>query len=92
MYIQALLKTKNIRLGAGAHLLPYHHPVELAQRISYLDHLSKGRLLVGIGAGGLPSDAEIFNVDIKAGEKGNVEKIKKFSVKKELILRAVKQN
>ena len=28
---QALLKTKNIRLGAGAHLLPYHHPVELAQ-------------------------------------------------------------
>ena len=65
---QALLKTKNIRLGAGAHLLPYHHPVELAQRISYLDHLSKGRLLVGIGAGGLPSDAEIFNVDIKAGE------------------------
>ena len=34
---QALARTKNIRLGAGAHLLPYHHPVELAHRIAYID-------------------------------------------------------
>jgi hypothetical protein len=37
---QAFALTKNIRLGAGAFLLPYHVPVELAQRISYLDHIS----------------------------------------------------
>ena len=30
---QALVKTKRIRLGAGAYLLPYHLPAELAHRI-----------------------------------------------------------
>ena len=68
MIAQALMRTKNIKLGAGAHLLPYHHPAELAQRIAYLDHLSQGRLLVGIGAGGLQTDAIMFDVDFDAGE------------------------
>ena len=68
MIAQALTRTKNIKLGAGAHLLPYHHPVELALRIAYLDHLAQGRLLVGIGAGGLQTDAILFDVDFDAGE------------------------
>ena len=68
MIAQALTRTKNIKLGAGAHLLPYHHPAELALRIAYLDHLSQGRLLVGIGAGGLQTDAIMFDVDFDAGE------------------------
>ena len=37
---QALLQTKRIKLGPGAHLLPYHHPVELAHRVAFLDHLA----------------------------------------------------
>ena len=41
---QALLQTKRIKLAAGAHLLPYHHPVELAHRVAFLDHLAQGRL------------------------------------------------
>ena len=65
---QALMQTNNIRLGAGAHLLPYHHPVELAHRVSYLDHMAQGRLLLGIGAGGLQTDAIMFNVDFESGE------------------------
>ena len=68
MIAQALTRTRNIKLGAGAHLLPYHHPVELALRIAYLDHLAQGRLLVGIGAGGLQTDAILFDVDFDAGE------------------------
>ncbi len=68
MIAQALTRTRNIKLGAGAHLLPYHHPVELAMRIAYLDHLAQGRLLVGIGAGGLQTDAILFDVDFDAGE------------------------
>ena len=46
---QALLQTKNIKLGTGAHLLPFHHPVELACRVAYLDHLAQGRYMFGIG-------------------------------------------
>ncbi|WP_077213053.1 LLM class flavin-dependent oxidoreductase [Bacillus dakarensis] len=59
---QAITMTKQIKLAPGAHLLPYHHPVELAHRVAYLDHLSQGRLMLGIGAGGLPSDHQTFGV------------------------------
>ena len=65
---QALTRTKNIKLGSGVYLLPFHHPVELAYRIAYLDHLAKGRLLVGIGSGGLPTDVKLFDVDYESGE------------------------
>lgn len=65
---QAILQTEQIRLAPGAHLLPYHHPVELAHRVAYLDHLAQGRLMLGIGAGGLPSDWRLFNVDGMNGE------------------------
>lgn len=68
MIAQALLKTKQIKLAPGAHLLPYHHPVELAHRVAYLDHLSQGRLMLGVGAGGLASDCETFGVDGANGE------------------------
>ena len=49
---QALLQTKNIRLGPGGFLLPYHHPAELANRVAMLDHLSGGRLNFGVAAVG----------------------------------------
>ena len=60
---QALMQTKNIRLGPGGFLLPYHHPAELANRVAMLDHISGGRLNFGVAAGGLPSDWAMFNVD-----------------------------
>jgi len=65
---QALMRTKNIRLAAGAHLLPYHHPAELACRVAFMDHISNGRIMFGIGASGLPSDWTLFNVDGMSGE------------------------
>lgn len=65
---QALLQTKKIKLGVGAHLLPYHHPAELAHRVAYLDHLAQGRFLFGVGSSGLSSDLALFNVDGSTGE------------------------
>tara|TARA_Y100000588_G_scaffold164322_1_gene178430 strand:- start:403 stop:1440 length:1038 start_codon:yes stop_codon:yes gene_type:complete len=65
---QALMRTKNIRLGTGVHLLPYHHPAELACRVAYLDHIAQGRFMFGIGSGGLTSDYAMFNVDGLNGE------------------------
>ena len=59
---QALIQTKQIKLAPGAHVLPYHHPVELAHRIAYLDHLAQGRYMVGIGAGSVPMDADLLGV------------------------------
>ncbi len=65
---QALMQTKQIKLAPGAHLLPYHHPAELACRVAFMDHLAQGRYMLGIGASGLPSDWQLFSVDGIKGE------------------------
>ena len=41
--------TKRIRLGFGVVILPYHHPIRVAERVAMLDHLSKGRVDFGTG-------------------------------------------
>src|SRR6266571_3122812 len=41
--------TKRIRLGFGVVILPYHHPVRVAERIAMVDHLSNGRVDFGTG-------------------------------------------
>lgn len=65
---QALMRTERIKLAPGAHLLPYHHPVELAHRVAFLDHLAQGRFMLGVGSSGLPSDWKLFNIDGVDGE------------------------
>lgn len=57
-----IARTKRIRLGTGVVNLPYHHPAAVAAHAALLDHLSEGRLLLGVGPGGLPSDFELFGV------------------------------
>ena len=63
LVMDGLRATKNIRIGTGGFLLPYHHPVELANRVAMMDHISGGRLLFGIAASGLPTDWQMFDVD-----------------------------
>ena len=41
--------TKRIRLGFGVVILPYHHPIRVAERIATVDHLSHGRVEFGTG-------------------------------------------
>jgi len=65
---QALLRTERIILAPGAHLLPYHHPVELAHRVAFLDHIAQGRYMLGVGISALPTDLAMFGVDAAAGE------------------------
>ncbi|WP_372012888.1 LLM class flavin-dependent oxidoreductase [Tistrella mobilis] len=64
---QAFLRTRQIRLAPGAFMLPFHHPAELAHRICMLDHISDGRLMIGIGASGTVLDLEMFDIDHRAG-------------------------
>jgi alkanesulfonate monooxygenase SsuD/methylene tetrahydromethanopterin reductase-like flavin-dependent oxidoreductase (luciferase family) len=49
-------------LGTGVVLLQFHHPVLVANRLAYLDHLTQGRLYFGFGSGGLPTDSKLFGV------------------------------
>ncbi|MEH6636601.1 MAG: LLM class flavin-dependent oxidoreductase [Halioglobus sp.] len=64
---QALLRTKQIRLGPLGHLLPYHNPVELAHRVAYLDHMAEGRYQLGVGISALPTDHALFDIDTSDG-------------------------
>jgi limonene 1,2-monooxygenase len=59
-------RTKHIRLGTGVSSLPYHHPLILADRIVLLDHLTRGRVLFGVGPGALPSDAFMMGIDVQS--------------------------
>ena len=59
----AAQRTKHIRLGTGVSSLPYHHPLMLADRMVLLDHLTRGRVMLGCGPGALPSDAFMMGID-----------------------------
>jgi len=58
----AIERTKSIKLGSGVPSLPYHHPFLVAQRFVQLDHMSKGRTMLGCGPGALPSDAYMMGI------------------------------
>ncbi len=59
-------RTRNIRLGTGVSSLPYHHPLMLADRINQLDHITRGRVMFGVGPGALPSDAFMMGIPVSA--------------------------
>lgn len=61
MIASAARVTERIRLGAAAHLLPYHNPTNLAHRLMWLDHLTRGRYIAGFAPGSFPTDAQLFN-------------------------------
>jgi len=56
-------RTRSIRLGTGVLSLPYHHPLMVADRVVQLDHLTRGRIILGVGPGSLPSDAFMMGID-----------------------------
>ncbi len=56
-------RTKHIRLGTGVISLPYHHPLNVANRIVQLDHMTRGRVMFGAGPGLLASDALMMGIE-----------------------------
>ena len=44
-------RTRRICIGYGVAVVPLHQPLRLAEEISWVDHLSGGRVMVGFGAG-----------------------------------------
>ena len=55
-------RTQRIRLGTGVVSVPYHHPFNVADRIVLVDHLTRGRAMLGVGPGALPGDAHMLGV------------------------------
>ena len=59
----AAQRTQQIRLGPLVYLLPLYHPLRLIEEVCMLDHLSEGRLELGIGRGVSPYELGYFDVD-----------------------------
>tara|TARA_Y100000590_G_scaffold54587_1_gene57005 strand:+ start:7344 stop:8510 length:1167 start_codon:yes stop_codon:yes gene_type:complete len=56
-------RTKQIRLGQACNVITFWNPIRLAEDIAVLDHLSKGRVEVGIGRGVYGREAVHLNVE-----------------------------
>src|SRR5689334_6310796 len=61
MFLASLAhETKRIVLGSGTVNMPNSHPAAIAAQVAMLDHMLRGRFVMGISPGGLMSDAEVF--------------------------------
>ncbi|HLY82916.1 MAG TPA: LLM class flavin-dependent oxidoreductase [Acidimicrobiales bacterium] len=56
-------RTKHVKFGTGVVSLPYHHPLNVANRIIQLDHMTRGRVMFGAGPGLLASDALMMGIE-----------------------------
>ena len=56
-------RTKRLRFGALVYVLPAHHPLRLVEESCMLDHLSGGRVELGVGRGASPRGLAYFGVD-----------------------------
>jgi len=57
--------TSRINLGTGILILPQHNPVHAAKQIATLDHLSRGRVLLGVGIGWLREEFVALGVSFE---------------------------
>jgi limonene 1,2-monooxygenase len=63
MIAAAAQRTSRIDLCSGVISLPYHHPLMVADRIVFLDHLTRGRVRIGVGPGALVADSQMMGTD-----------------------------
>jgi alkanesulfonate monooxygenase SsuD/methylene tetrahydromethanopterin reductase-like flavin-dependent oxidoreductase (luciferase family) len=54
-------RTKNMRIGLSAAIIPFWHPLRLAEDLALLDHLTGGRLEIGVGRGNYGLEALNLN-------------------------------
>lgn len=49
-------RTRRVHLGTAVYVIPFHHPLRLAEETASIDILSGGRLTVGLGRGNRPME------------------------------------
>jgi alkanesulfonate monooxygenase SsuD/methylene tetrahydromethanopterin reductase-like flavin-dependent oxidoreductase (luciferase family) len=57
-------RTERISIGYGVAVVPLHHPLRLAEEIAWIDYLSRGRVVVGVGPGFSPYEFAAFGVPL----------------------------
>lgn len=59
---KAAAHAQRIRLGTSVLSLPFHHPFHVAERMAFLDHLTRGRVILGVGPCNLITDKKLFGL------------------------------
>ncbi|HEM46400.1 MAG TPA: LLM class flavin-dependent oxidoreductase, partial [Alphaproteobacteria bacterium] len=57
-------RTERIRLGTGAVIVPWNDPLRVAEKMAFLDHLSGGRAILGLGRGLSRTEYAHFAIDM----------------------------
>src|SRR5436190_4761090 len=66
-------KTSHVKLGSMVVVLPWHDPIRVAEAVAMLDHLSGGRVILGIGRGLGRVEYEGFRADMNESRARFVE-------------------
>jgi len=67
--------TRRLRLGTSVMLTVLRNPIQLAKRITSLDQLSQGRLIVGVGIGNPRPEDTAFGIPLERRARRFVEGI-----------------
>lgn len=83
-------RTERIRIGLSAAIITQWHPLRLAEDLAMLDHLSDGRLEIGIGRGNFR--LELLNLNPIADSQDQMQNIEVFEETYEIAKLAMTQD
>jgi alkanesulfonate monooxygenase SsuD/methylene tetrahydromethanopterin reductase-like flavin-dependent oxidoreductase (luciferase family) len=66
-------QTSRIKIGVACSIVPWYHPLRLAQDLATLDVISQGRLIIGVGRGYQKQEFDAYGLDIAASRERFVE-------------------
>lgn len=69
-------RTEKIMLGTSVLVLPWHDPMWMAEKISMLDNISDGRMILGLGRGAGKVEFEGYRMDMGESRERFVEAAK----------------